>query len=122
MSDYRIERQRILNDLAFAVEEIYTGRDKESRILKGLAVRVSVEIQRIRDEDFEKLFNEFSFIFNGSFIYERNPRKDVLPRGRRIIRFTHIFCNSSAMSHFTAKTVEIATISDLTKKTIMFYA
>jgi hypothetical protein len=121
MSDYKNERQRILKDLTFAASEIYTGKDKQSRILEGLAIRVADEIQKMRMEDFENIYNEFAYINDGAFLYERTPRNDALPRNRRIMRLTYIYCNSGAMEHSTAKKVDQDTISDIAKKTVMFY-
>ena len=122
MSDYKTERTRILLDLTCAADEIYTHRDKKSRILKGLVLRIIDEIQRMRDIDFERLFYEYHFILDGSFSYERKPRKNMMSRGSRITKMTHIFLESGVTEYPTADAIDKTAISTLARRVILFYA
>jgi hypothetical protein len=122
MSGYKTERNRIILDLTYAVDEIYTGRDAKSRILRGLVLRIIDEIQRMRDIDFETLFYEYHFILNGSFSYERKPRKNVMSRGSRITKMTRIFLEAGVTEYPTADAIDGKIISTLARRVILFYA
>lgn len=122
MSDYKAERTRIIFDLTYAVDEIYKGRDKQSRILRGLVLRIIDEIQKMREADFERLFYEYHFILDGSFAYERKPRKSMRSRASRIAKMTHIFLESGVMEYPTAKAIDENIISRLARRVILFYA
>lgn len=122
MPDYRTERTRILLDLTYAVDEIYRGRDKQSRILRGLVLRIIDVIQKMRDADFERLFYEYHFILDGSFSYERTPRRGMMSRASRITKMTHIFLESGVTEYPAADAIDKATISTLARRVILFYA
>ena len=85
-------------------------------------LRIIDEIQRMRDIDFERLFYEYHFILDGSFSYERKLRKNVISRGSRITKMTHIFLELAVTEYPTANAIDKNIISTLTRRVILFYA